>query len=75
MCVFLVVHVHFGACPDGVNIAGQLSWLSLNLYQCPLAVNVHQHKRLNLDTDTAETKFFKTSSLMYNHAWERGGNT
>lgn len=47
-------------CPDDVNRAGQISWLSLNLQQCPLALNVHQHQRLNLDTGSTESKSFKT---------------
>lgn len=70
MCVFLVVHFQEGSwtCPDDVNRAGQFLWLGRNMQQCPLAVNVHQHKRLNLDTGSTESRIFKTFSLIYNHA-------
>lgn len=53
---------------EDVNRVGQVSWLSLSTQQCPLAVNRHQHKGLNLDTGSTKTKIFKTFSLIYNHA-------
>lgn len=68
--MFLVVHSRERSWtfPDGVNRAGQISWLGFNMQQSPLAVNVHQHKRLNLDIGSTESKIFKTFSSIYSHA-------